>query len=70
MILDVTMPRLNGVEAMRALRAVDPRARIVLASGYDAAEVQSRLEGQVPDAFLEKPFTLAALERVLRSVLV
>jgi PAS domain S-box-containing protein len=68
-ILDVTMPRMDGAAAFRAIRARDPVAKILLASGYDARDVLPRLGDVQPAAFLGKPFSLAELERTLRAVL-
>ncbi len=68
-MLDLTMPRMDGAEAATALRALNPDVKIVLSSGYNAnaAEDQSTLEGQLP--FLKKPYTVAALKAALRSAL-
>lgn len=56
-ILDVTMPRLGGREALARLRERAPGLRILLTSGYDAADVLGT-PGPTPDGFIEKPFRL------------
>jgi two-component system cell cycle sensor histidine kinase/response regulator CckA len=68
-IVDVTMPRFDGVETMRALRARDPDVKVVLTSGYTAHDVFSGMEAGRPDAFLGKPFGLNALVATLRGLL-
>ncbi|MDP9037202.1 MAG: PAS domain-containing protein [Myxococcota bacterium] len=67
-ILDVTMPQLDGIETMRRLREIDPRAAVVLSSGFDANDVIARLGNLRADAFLEKPFLLETLRKTLREV--
>jgi CheY-like chemotaxis protein len=59
-ILDVTMPRMGGMEAFQAIRHINPKAQVVLGSGYFEPDVYN--EGQmVPDAFLSKPFRIKEL---------
>jgi signal transduction histidine kinase/ActR/RegA family two-component response regulator len=70
-LLDLTMPVMDGLETMRALRAVDPKARIVLSSGYSERSLQWRMNGDGPTRFLQKPFVeddlRAALESAMRA---
>ena len=70
-LLDLTMPDMDGVETMQALRAVDPKARIVLSSGYSEQSVRRRVSGDAPTGFLQKPFVeddlKAAIEEALRA---
>jgi two-component system cell cycle response regulator len=61
MLVDLVMPRLDGVEAISRIRAVSPRTRIVVLSGIPAAdlarspagEVLRKVEGGV-DGYVEK----------------
>jgi CheY-like chemotaxis protein len=64
----MTMPVLSGVEAMKALRALDPDLPIVLSSGYSEEEATQRTRGE-PVHFLQKPYRIDELERTLRSAL-
>ncbi|MFO0560035.1 MAG: ATP-binding protein [Polyangiales bacterium] len=67
-IMDMTMPELSGVDAMRKMRELDRDVPIALSSGYsDAALKDADVQ---PTAFLQKPYTLEELERVLRTVIV
>jgi CheY-like chemotaxis protein len=62
-LMDVIMPKLDGIAAARAIRAAHPSARIILMSGC--------LE-QVPpeaDAFLPKPFRSRELFEAVQRVL-
>jgi two-component system, cell cycle sensor histidine kinase and response regulator CckA len=56
-VLDMAMPGMGGAECYAALRAVDPSARVILASGF-ALEKEARdcLEAGAL-AFLEKPYS-------------
>jgi len=67
-LLDLTMPRLDGIAALEEILAIRPDARIVLCSGYDEPDVRSRTAGRLA-GFLAKPFDLDDLERVLAEAL-
>ncbi len=64
-LLDVALPGMDGIEALRRLRAAGQRVPVVMISGHATAEqaVLALREGAVD--FLEKPL---ALERVLLTV--
>ena len=68
-LLDLTMPHLDGVETFRRLRQVDPAVRVVVASGFSESEVGLRFRGGQPDAFVQKPFDLESMRAKLREVL-
>ena len=60
-LLDLSMPGISGEETFRQLRALDPRVRVILSSGYDESEVSARFAGQALTGFLQKPYRMADL---------
>ncbi|MCA9532469.1 MAG: response regulator [Myxococcales bacterium] len=68
-LLDLTMPVMDGFEVMRAIRASRPSLPIVLCSGYDRHEVIARLPPDEHCTFLPKPFTVEQLEQAVRALL-
>jgi CheY-like chemotaxis protein len=68
-LLDLTMPHMDGVEAFHELRKIRSDIRVILSSGYDEQEVARRFAGEGMAGFIEKPYTRAALITVLRRVL-
>lgn len=68
-VLDLTMPVMNGEEAFAAMRALRPHLPILITSGYYPPEMAARLRGMPMSAFLRKPYTLGDLERALRGLL-
>jgi PAS domain S-box-containing protein len=56
-LLDMTMPFVNGDVVFREIHRIKPDARIVLMSGYSEEEIQSHFAGPWPAGFLHKPFT-------------
>ena len=55
-LLDLTMPGMNGEETVRALRDVRPTVNVLLMSGYNEQEVTAMFEGRSLSGFLQKPF--------------
>ncbi len=68
-LLDLTMPRLDGRGALKQIRALQPEACVILMSGYSEQEAMSRFRGEPSLHFLHKPFTTASLLARLRQVL-
>ena len=68
-LLDTTMPRLSGEQALRAMRRIRPDVRIILTSGYGKEDALTHLSDLAPDAFLQKPYSFSALIRSLQAVL-
>ena len=60
-LCDLTMPRLNGWETLTALRKLVPDLPVILASGYDRAQVMAGDHPEWPQAFLGKPYKLQEL---------
>lgn len=63
-LLDVTMPGMDGVECMRRMRKIRPDIRVVMSSGYNAEMLESPAEEDHPDEFLSKPYTFKILQDV------
>jgi two-component system, cell cycle sensor histidine kinase and response regulator CckA len=68
-LLDMTMPVMDGEEPLLALRTVDPDVRVLLTSGYMEAETLGRFGdvGQVD--FIQKPYQPASLMQKVARVL-
>ena len=64
-LVDLTMPRMNGVDVIAAMRAKKPELRIVLCTGFD----RERRGPVKADAYLLKPFRIEALEATLAKLL-
>ena len=63
-ILDVTMPRASGLEALEAMRRIRPELPAILMSGYDGQVVRD--SNQSFD-FVRKPFLLKELLRLVEA---
>ncbi len=68
-LLDLSMPGMDGQEVFQELRRIDPHVRIALSSGYDEREVKKRFSGQGLSGFVAKPYRLATLDEKIRGIL-
>jgi two-component system cell cycle sensor histidine kinase/response regulator CckA len=68
-VCDVTMPRMDGWETLAVLRKLAPGVPVVLASGYDKAQVMAGDHPELPQAFLSKPYRLHELRDAIRRAL-
>jgi CheY-like chemotaxis protein len=62
-LLDLAMPRMNGLETLDAIREHDPNLPIILSSGFSGAELEERLRGDPRSSFIQKPYRTTALIR-------
>jgi CheY-like chemotaxis protein len=60
-IMDLTMPIMDGEEACRELRGSGAAMPIILSSGFSETEALRRFEGLDLAGFLQKPFGLGAM---------
>ena len=67
-LLDMTMPEMNGEEAFRAMRGIRPDARVILSSGYSEEEATRAFTGNDLAGFLQKPYQLASLREKVDQV--
>ena len=67
-VSDIVMPRLNGVELLRALTSTHPDLPIILMSGYATEQLQG-MGIAAPCAILPKPFSADRLLEEVRRCL-
>jgi CheY-like chemotaxis protein len=54
-LLDLLMPRLNGLEILSEIRAIDPAIRVIVVTGARASMYREQVLALGARAFLEKP---------------
>jgi signal transduction histidine kinase/CheY-like chemotaxis protein len=68
-LLDLTMPRMSGEEACAEIRRLRPDVPVVLSSGYNEVEATRRLVGRQSTLFIQKPYTVEELLRVVAGAI-
>lgn len=68
-LLDLTMPKLDGEDTLMALRMIAPNLPVVLTSGYGEQAVVQRFVGRGLADFLPKPFLTEALVHTINTAI-
>jgi len=68
-ILDMIMPVMDGLTALRGIRQKTPDVKVIVASGYTHPEKMPMLERVGIEGFIHKPFEIAKLGAAIRDVL-
>ena len=68
-LMDITMPEMNGIDAVKSIKAIDPGAKIVMCSamGQQAMVIES-IQAGARD-FIVKPFQADRVLEAVRKVL-
>ena len=66
-ILDMLMPGMNGYEIYHQLKKIQPKVKVLLASGYTGDQSENRLESIGFDGYLQKPFNLKQLSEKIEN---
>ena len=68
-LLDVEMPGLDGIAALRAIRAFDPTIPVIMVTGNDSSRVAGQLIQDGAFSYLPKPVKLQYLEHLVAAAL-
>jgi CheY-like chemotaxis protein len=68
-LLDLTMPGMGGMEALRKIRVLRPQLPVLLMSGYTVETPSPVLAVDGITAFMPKPFDLSVLRHKMRTLL-
>lgn len=66
-LMDLSMPKMDGVAAHQAMVAIRPDARIILCSGFSKQDATERFIERGLAGFIQKPYDLKALRQVLEG---
>ncbi|MCX6145123.1 MAG: PAS domain S-box protein [Ignavibacteriales bacterium] len=67
-ILDMNMPTMSGKETFFKLKEIEPDLRVVISTGYSNASLEPNSLNDFVDGFLQKPYQMEELSKVLRDV--
>ena len=68
-ILDVIMPRMNGCDALRAIRKINPHCCCLMVTGYIDAEPLKDIVQQGVSGMLRKPFGMSELLGTVNKII-
>ena len=67
-LLDLTMPRMDGHETLRELQKLNPEVKVILCSGYHEQEAMKEIRLGDFVGFLHKPYRLRDLRNALEKM--
>ncbi len=68
-LMDLTMPNMDGIAAMGEIYSIKPDIRVILSSGFNEEELSERMTGAPPSGFIRKPYSMNVLETEFRRVM-
>jgi len=69
LLMDLNMPRLNGIEAILRIRHINPKVPVLFMSGYPREQAMSQFGHHPHTNFVRKPFQSGEMLSGIRSVM-
>lgn len=66
--LDIVLPGMNGLEAMKIINEISPNTKVTIMTGNSLDESMKTLIDDLAYEFIEKPFELSRIKEIANSV--
>ncbi|MBF0207974.1 MAG: response regulator [Oligoflexia bacterium] len=67
-LLDLTMPKIDGYETFKILKQIRPDVKVIISSGYGEESATKRFTGLGLAGFLQKPYQIEKLRNELKRL--
>ncbi len=68
-LLDIEMPGMDGVAALRGIRAIDPRIPVIMVTGNESTRVAGEVIKDGAFSYLPKPVKIQYLDHLVAAAL-
>ncbi len=68
-VADINLPGIDGLELVRRVKSQCPEIPVILITGVSMKDIKSRAFEAGADGFLDKPFRITVIERLMRQLL-
>ncbi|WP_236075230.1 response regulator [Mariprofundus sp. EBB-1] len=68
-LMDMTMPKMDGKACFSALRNIQPDVKVILSSGYNEQDATNRFAGKGLAGFIQKPYEPESMLNKLQEIL-
>ena len=55
-LMDIKMPKQNGIEITRDIKRLNPNIKVIIVTGYESSEIAKEATDAGADAYITKPF--------------
>jgi DNA-binding NtrC family response regulator len=67
-VLDYNLPGMNGLEALAKIRAIDPKIKVIMMTGYGNIDLAVNAMRAGARHFITKPIAVGKLRQILEEV--
>jgi len=64
-LLDITMPKMDGIEALKQIKEIEPKTRVIICSAIGQEDMITKAIEYGAETFIVKPF---AQEKLLQAI--
>jgi len=68
-MMDLIMPNMDGIAAMKEILNIKPDTRVIISSGFNEEELSERLANDTPSGFIRKPYSLNLIKAEIQRVM-
>ncbi|KAF6247420.1 response regulator [Nitrosopumilus sp. b3] len=68
LFLDVEMPKLNGIEALKNIKKIDSSANVIVVTGSTSSNIEKQLEENGVLEIVHKPFDINKISKIIDSL--
>lgn len=65
--VDMRMPHMDGLEALKELKKINPRGKYIIMTGYSIDKLLEQTGDEKIDAFIKKPFAINEIASILKD---
>jgi CheY-like chemotaxis protein len=67
-ILDLTMPNMDGEQCFFELKQINPDVKVIMSSGFSEHEINQKFAGSGLAGFIQKPYKLSELKDAIQKI--
>lgn len=68
-LMDITMPEMNGIEALKRIKVLDPASKVIICSAVGQQVMVAEAVKNGAETFIVKPFTQETLMAAINKVI-
>lgn len=66
-ILDIKMPKMDGLETLKELKKISPSSKVIIATGYKSVDIAQEAMKLGASDYIVKPFDREKIKKVIQK---